>query len=212
VSGDPWLRWSATVAFLTIAGYCVARLAAAHRAPDGYPGRHRAVDLAHVLMGVGMAAMASPVGGPLPQAGWLTVFLLLAVWFAGSWWRTRRFGRSETDDLGWHTGGLHHAVGALAMLYMLAAMPHAGHDQSPWLMGHGAGHLDAGMALPVLGWTLVAYFLVASLLVIVRTDWRTAPRAAGGTAPPILRAPRLTATCEATMALGNGFLLLAMLS
>ncbi|HEV7648294.1 MAG TPA: DUF5134 domain-containing protein [Actinophytocola sp.] len=209
MSGDPWLRWLATAAFLAIAGYCVARLAAAHRAPDGYPGRHRAVDLAHVLMGVGMAAMASPVGGPLPQAGWLTVFLLLAVWFAGSWWRTRRIGRSETDDLGWHSGGgLHHAVGALAMLYMLAAMPHAGHDQSPW----SAGHLEPGAALPALGWALVAYFLLASVLVIARTDWRTAPRAANIAAPPILRAPRLTATCEATMALGNGFLLLAMLS
>src|ERR1044072_2221055 len=90
LSDAPWLRWSATAAFLTIAGYCVARLAAAHRAPGGYPGRHRAVDLAHVLTGVGMAAMASPVGGPLPPAGWQTVFLFLAVWFAGSWWAFRR--------------------------------------------------------------------------------------------------------------------------
>lgn len=207
MSGDPWLRWSATVAFLTIAGYCVARLAAAHRAPEGYPGRHRAVDLAHVLMGVGMAAMASPVGGPLPPAGWQTVFLLLAVWFAGSWWRARRVVRVETDDLGWHAGGLHHAIGALAMLYMLAAMPHAGHDQSPW----SAGHLEPGAALPALGWVLVAYFLGTTVLVIARTDWRGATPVAVGTAPPILRAPRLTATCEATMALGNGFLLLAML-
>jgi hypothetical protein len=207
LSDDPWLRWSATAAFLVIAGYCVARLAAAHRAPGGYPGRHRAVDLAHVLMGVGMAVMASPVGGPLPPAGWQTVFLLLAVWFAGSWWRSRRVAPSETDDVGWHAGGLHHAVGALAMLYMLAAMPHAGHDQSPWF----AGHLEPGAALPALGWALVAYFLVASALVITRTNWRTAPRSTAGGAPPILRAPRVTATCEATMALGNGFLLFAML-
>jgi uncharacterized protein DUF5134 len=203
VNAEVWLRWASTAAFLAVAGYCVARLAAARRVPAGYPGRHRAVDVAHVLMGVGMAAMASPVGGPLPSAGWQTIFLLLGAWFAGSWWRERST-RPEPDGLGWHGTGLHHAVAALAMLYMLAAMPHAGHDPGPWL----AGHLESGVALPVIGWALLAYFMVAAVALVARTDWRPALRPAG---PSILRAHRLTATCQATMALGNGYLLLAML-
>jgi hypothetical protein len=201
---EVWLRWTGAAAFLAVAGYCVARLAAAHRVTAGYPGRHRAVDVAHVLMGVGMAAMASPVGGPLPAAGWQTIFLLITAWFAGSWWRERRAGRPAHDGLGWHGTGLHHAVAALAMLYMLAAMPHAGHEPAPWL----AGHLEPGIALPVVGWVLVCYFLVSAVVLLARTRWHPAPRPV---APSILRAPRITAACQLTMALGNGCLLLVML-
>lgn len=205
MSAESWLRWASTAAFLAVAGYAAARLAAAHRVPAGYPGRHRAVDVAHVLMGVGMAAMASPVGGPLPSAGWQTIFLLVAVWFTVSWWHERRAGPVPCDEYGRHGTCLRHAVAALAMLYMLAAMPapHA-HDPSPWL----AGHLEPGLALPVVGWLLVAYFAASAVLVVARTDWRPAPRPA---VPSILATPRLTATCETAMALGNGYLLVAML-
>jgi Domain of unknown function (DUF5134) len=201
---EVWLRWAGTAAFLAVAGYCVARLAAAHRVPAGYPGRHRAVDVAHVLMGVGMAAMISPVGGPLPAAGWQTIFLLITAWFAASWWRERRADRPAADGLGWHGTGLHHAVAALAMLYMLAAMPHAGHDPAPWL----AGHVEPGIALPIVGWALVGYFLASTVALAART--RRAP-AVHAAAPPVLRAPRVTAACQLTMAMGNGYLLLAML-
>ncbi len=202
---EVWLRWTATAAFLAVAGYCVARLAAAHRGPAGYPGRHRAVDVAHVLMGVGMAAMASPVGGPLPMAAWQTIFLLITAWFAGSWWRERRAGPPVRDGMGWHGTGLHHAVAALAMLYMLMAMPHgAGHDTAPWL----PGHLEPGIAVPVVGWTLAAYFMVSAALLVARREARTAPPSA---AQSILLTPRLIAACQVTMALGNGYLLLAML-
>jgi hypothetical protein len=204
LTAELWFHWTSATAFLAVAGYGVARLVAAHRAPTGYPGRHRVVDVAHVLMGVGMAAMASPVGGPLPPAGWQTIFLLLGAWFACSWWHERRTGPPEHDGMGWHGNGLHHAVAALAMLYMLAAMPHAGHDSAPWL----TGHLEPGVALPVIGWALVAYFIVSAIVLIARTDWRPPPRPP---VPSILRAPRLTATCQTTMALGNGYLLVAML-
>lgn len=207
MTAEVWLRWAATAAFLAVAGYGVARLAAAHRVPAGYPGRHRAVDIAHVLMGIGMAAMASPVGGPLPMAGWQAIFLIMAGWFAGSWWRERRTGPPPWDGMGWHGSGLHHAVAALAMLYMLSAMPHGAHgahDPTPWL----AGWLEPpGMALPVVGWALVGYFAVSAVLLVVRTDWRPGPPGL----PAILLTPRITASCEATMALGNGYLLLAML-
>lgn len=203
MSADTALRWASTAAFLAVAGYCVVRLVAAHRAPAGYPGCHRAVDMAHVLMGIGMAAMASPVGGPLPMAGWQTIFLVMTAWFVGSWWRQRRRGTVPVPG-GWHGSGLHHAVAGLAMLYMLTAMPHHGqHDgAAPWM----SGHIAPGMALPLVGWALVGYFLVSAVLLVTRTSWRPS---AGSS---ILLAPRLTATCQATMALGNGYLLVAMLA
>lgn len=200
MSTDTALRWISTAAFLAVAGYCVARLVAASRAPAGYPGCHRVVDMAHVLMATGMAAMASPVGGPLPMAGWQTIFLIMTVWFAGSWWHQRRGGGVPVPG-GWHGSGLHHAVAGLAMLYMLTAMPH-NDGSSPWM----SGHIGPGMALPILGWVLVGYFLVSGVLLVARTSWRPTIGAS------ILLAPRLTATCQATLALGNGYLLVAMLA
>lgn len=166
--------------------------------------------MAHVLMGIGMAVMASPVGGPLPAAGWQAIFLVVAAWFAGSWWHERRTGPPAWDGMGWHGTGLHHAVAALAMLYMLTAMRpggHAGaHDTAPWL----AGHLESpGLALPVVGWVLVGYFAVTAVLLVARTDWRPGPPTGESS---ILLTPRITASCQTAMALGNGYLLVAMLA
>lgn len=204
-----WLRdslgWAGTTAFVAVAGYCVARLVAAAKAPESYPDRHRAVDVAHVLMAIGMAAMLSPVGGPLPMAAWQTVFLLLTVWFAGSWWQSRGAARTGWHG-GWHGNGLHHALGAAAMLYMLTAMPHAGHSGAPWLQG-GLGPDMTGMALPVLGWVLATYFL-ASAVVLAR--WRS-PAGPGGL-PTLITAPAAMTACQTTMAAGTGVMLVAMLA
>lgn len=195
---DETLRWAVTAAFLAVAGYCVVRLVAANRTDGAYPGCHRAVDTAHVLMAVGMAAMASPVGGPLPVAGWQAIFLLLTAWFVGAWW----LGRGAAAPAGgWHGGGLHHAVAGAAMVYMLTAGSHGvGHHSTPWMPGHVAG----GMAWPGVGWAFVVYFVLVAGALVARTDWRT-----GGVS--VLRAPRLTAACQTWMALGNGYLLLVML-
>ncbi len=204
-----WLRdslgWAGTAAFVAVAGYCVARLVAAARTPEAYPGRHRAVDVAHVLMAVGMAVMSSPVGGPLPMAAWQTVFLLLTAWFAGSWWQSRGAAHSAWHG-GWHGNGLHHALGAAAMLYMLTAMPHAWHSGAPWLPG-GLGPEMTGMALPVVGWVLAAYFLT-SAVVLVR--WRS-PAGPDGL-PALITAHAAMTACQTTMAAGTGVMLIAMLA
>lgn len=197
-----WLRWASTAAFLAVAGYCVVRLVAAARVPAVYHGCHRAVDVAHVLMGIGMAAMVSPVGGPLPMAAWQTVFLLMTAWFVGAWWRDR--GTTPWHG-GWHGGGLHHAMAAAAMLYMLMAMPHAGHPSSPWLSGDGMG---AGVGLPMLGWALAAYFALSAVLMVTR--WH-APAGPPGL-PPVLATSKMTAACQTTMSAGTGGMLLAMLT
>lgn len=192
-----WLRWSSTVAFLAVAGYCVRRLVAAARAPAEYRGCHRATDLAHVLMGVGMAVMASPVGGPLPMPAWQTVFLLMTAWFVGTWWQQR--GTTGWRG-GWHGNGLHHAVAAAAMLYMLTAMSHTGHNSSPWL----SGDWTAGMALPLVGWALVGYFLASAAALLLTARVRS-PEGL----PAVLT--RGTTACQLTMALGTSTMIAAML-
>jgi hypothetical protein len=200
------LGWVFTAAFLAVAAYCVARLVAAARTPDSYRGSHRAMDVAHVLMAVGMAAMVSPVGGPLPMPAWQTVFLVMTAWFSGSWWR-RRGERGGAWHGGWQGSELHHALAAAAMLYMLTAMPHGGHRAAPWLDGGLEGGLGTGMALPALGWVLAAYFLV-SAVVLARGRSQAGPAGL----PALLTAPAAMTACQITMAGGTGAMLVVMLA
>jgi hypothetical protein len=199
VVGPAWLRWVFAAAFLAVAGYCVLRLVAAQRAPAAYRGCHRAVDMAHLLLGAGMAVMCSPVGGPVPAAGWQTVFLLVAAWFLGSALHRVRTG-APLEPIGWHGGGVHHAVAAVAMLYMLTGMPHdTGHMTLPWLTGMSSW--DTG--IPVVGWLFAAYFAGQAVLLAPRTLRAAAPTSV----PGILAAPRVTAACQVIMAAGMGYLI-----
>lgn len=94
---------------------CGARLASG---PESCCGPDRVDDTAELLICAGMLAMVSPVGGPIPLAGWRAVFAVAVVALAVRWVRARRCG--------------HHAVMAAAMLYMFVAMQgHGGTD--PWL-------------------------------------------------------------------------------
>jgi Domain of unknown function (DUF5134) len=202
VTGPSWLRWMAAAAFLAVAGYCVVRLVGAHRVPAAYHGCHRALDGAHLIMGIGMAVMCSPAGGPVPAAGWQTIFLLLAAGFLAIAWYGRR-----AEPIGWAGGGLHgvhHAVAALAMLYVMSGMPGDGaHMADPWLAGT---HAPAGP--PVLGWLLAGYFAAYAALLGARLP-RPAARARAGPGSPlpgVLLAPRLAATCQVVMALGMGYM------
>lgn len=197
MAGPTWLRWLLTAALLAVAGYCVARLAAAHRVPGGYPGGHRALDVAHLIMALGMAVMVSPVGGPLPAAAWQTAYLLIAAWFLGSTWRSRNGVHPEPP--GWHGGGLHHAAAAFAMLYMIIAMPgDARHLAAPWLAVH---HPDPGPA----GWILSAYFAL-SAVVLGRRVLRPVP--ARPALPAVLAAPRLAAGCQVAMAVSMSYMVM----
>jgi hypothetical protein len=215
------LGWLFTAAFLAIACYCVARLVVAARAPEEYPRRHRALDVAHVLMALGMAAMLSPVGGPFPMAAWETVFLLMTVWFTVSWWRSR--GAEDSQDAvdavdadwhgGWHGTGLHHALASAAMLYMLMAMPHGGghghggHPGAPWMAGDGLGADMTGMAMPSVGWALAVYFFATAAMTVRRRS----PACPAGL-PALITAPTVMTACQTTMAAGTGVMLVAMLA
>ena len=197
MAGPSWLRWVLAAGFLAVAGYCVVRLVAAHRVPGHYRGCHRALDVAHLVMGLGMAVMCSPIGGPVPAVGWQTAFLLIAAWFLGTSWQHRR---SPTESIGWHGGALHHAAAATAMLYMLTAMPDGHHMSVAWM---------SAMPPPtgLLGWLFAAYFACYAVLLISRM--RTAA-AVDPPVPAILLAPRITAACQLIMTLGTGYLLVPL--
>ena len=72
-------------------------------------GRDRAAEVSYAAMGVGMAAMFSPFGDPVPAALWTTVFLLIGVWFVA---RALRAGNLAGD-------AAHHILGSASMLFML---------------------------------------------------------------------------------------------
>ncbi|TDV54859.1 DUF5134 domain-containing protein [Actinophytocola oryzae] len=203
MAGPDWLRWTLTILFLAVAAYCVFRLARARHVPGIYLGCHRATDVGHGMMCAGMAVMCSPVGGPIPVAGWQTAFLVSTSWFAASWLRQRH---SQAADVGWHGGSLHHAVAGLAMLYMLTAMPSGdGHHgmAAPWMPGMH----DADLALPVVGWGFATYFVVHATILGIRAV-RATP-SCDARVPALLTAPRLTATCQIFMALGMSYMLVA---
>lgn len=85
----------------------------------------------HAAMAVGMAAMFSPFGDPVPAPAWAAVFVLCGAWFA--------VHALREGTLWGHPG--HHVVGSGAMLFMLLS----GHSHAPGSGGQAhAGHLAHG--------------------------------------------------------------------
>ncbi|MEV6627033.1 DUF5134 domain-containing protein [Amycolatopsis sp. NPDC051106] len=175
--------WALTAVFAALALPCVLRLVRLDYQRLGPGVRHG--DLAELLLVVAMVAMLSPVGGPIPAAGWQAVLVLTAGWFAVAWWRNRACA--------------HHALSAAAMLYMVTAMPHGGTAHGPWLT---MATMDARLALPLVAVAAAGYFVLdaarAGVLVV-----RGSAVAAGGPG----QASR--AVCRAVMGAGMGYMLLA---
>ncbi|TWF78671.1 uncharacterized protein DUF5134 [Pseudonocardia hierapolitana] len=151
--------------------------------------RDVAAELSHAAMGLGMAAMLSPLGNPVPGPVWTVVFVLGVVWFGGAVLRSRTFG----GDAG------HHVVGSGAMLLMLAA----GHS------AHGRGVAGTLGLASVLALALTGYFAWHALrcadgcrraepapgVVATRTRTLVAPQLAAG-------AQLVTAATMSVMLLG----------
>ena len=92
------------------------------------------------------------------------------------------------------------------MIYMLAAMP-AGHD-----MAHGMDMPEAGspgIALPMLAWALVAYFLVYAVRLGARLIEPV--NTAGGGAPRVVTSPQLLGSGLVGLSVGMSYLLVTML-
>lgn len=108
----------------------------------------------HAAMGLGMAAMFSPLGDPVPVPVWSAVFLLGGAWFAAAALRSPA-GRGRDD-------AVHHVVASGAMLFMLlgahgggvagTGAVHAGH------VGHGGGPEGGPGAASLVAIVLAAWF------------------------------------------------------
>ncbi|WP_328614811.1 DUF5134 domain-containing protein [Amycolatopsis sp. NBC_00355] len=175
--------WALTVVFAVLALPCVLRLVRLDYVRLGQGVRNG--DLAELLLVVAMVAMLSPVGGPIPAAGWQAVLVLTAGWFALAWWRGRQ------------SGCAHHALSAAAMLYMVTAMPHEGMAHGPWLT---MSTMDTRLAVPVLAVAAAAYFVFDAARTGVAMVRGPAAAVSGHTS---------RAACRVVMGAGMGYLLLA---
>jgi hypothetical protein len=175
--------WALTALFAALVLPCVLRLVRLDYTRLGLGVRHG--DLAELLLVVAMVAMFSPVGGPIPAAGWQAVLALTAVWFAAAWRRGQ--------------GCLHHALSAAAMFYMVTAMPHGGGDHGPWLR---MAAMDARLALPLVAVAGAGYF-------VVDAAWSGVLAVRGSTAVGAASGQASRAVCRAVMGAGMGYMLLA---
>ncbi|WIV56792.1 DUF5134 domain-containing protein [Amycolatopsis nalaikhensis] len=177
--------WALTAVFAALVLPCVLRLVRLDYVRLGHGVRHG--DLAELLLVVAMVAMFSPVGGPIPAAGWQAVLALTTGWFAVAWWRRRDCA--------------HHALSAAAMFYMVTAMPHHGVDHGPWLT---MATMDARLALPLLAVAAAGYFVADA----ARTGV-LAVRAAPGPGAAVHAGQGSRAVCRVVMGAGMGYMLLA---
>lgn len=155
------VAWPLTGVFLLLTVPYLRWLA---RCDHGPGGRHD--DLSGLLMAVAMVAMASPVGAPVPMAGWQALFLVSVTWLLVA---APRYGDREA-----RAHHLHHAVSSLAMLYMLATMPGSG-SHGPWSTMSAPG--------PSGGWPL----LTALAITYFTADGVRAAFRGGLTSRPLCR-------------------------
>jgi len=184
--------WVLSAVLVAAAVPGVYRLVAAHPEAEVRCQVNRADEAAELLVCVGMLAMVSPLGGPIPLAGWRAVYLVAVVGLAAHWlWRRRAAAVSCAPS---RCG--HHAVMAAVMLYMLAGMTQHGGD--PWLTlaGHG-GSLGLGpLAVAVLAYCVVDVVLAA----------RRVARAAGESGPVLFGTRAREGTRAVTSAAMGGML------
>lgn len=152
--------------------------------------RDVAGELAHALMGLGMAAMFSPAADPVPGPVWTVVFVLGLAWFGA--------GALRSGTLGGDAG--HHVASSCAMLLMLAA-------------GHGA---HAGVA-SLAALALTGYFAWHALRCVDRCRSTRPVREPGGAAVVVrpevrvLDPPQHAAVAHLVMAVAMTVMLLGML-
>ncbi|SDY28792.1 protein of unknown function [Amycolatopsis xylanica] len=179
------MAWILTAVFLAITWPCVRRLASLDYARLGHATRQG--DVAELLFTVAMVAMLSPIGGPIPAAGWQALFLLASGWFLVAWLR------------GAH-GCAHHAISAVVMLYLLVAMPHVTAEHGPWL-NMSTMDTSPGVLFTVVAIAAAVYFagdaLKSGLFLLKAAD-----RPAGTVS---------RAACRTVMGIGMGYMLLAAL-
>lgn len=166
-----WVGLTFSVACLAVSGYYAAVLIAYSVGTPGSAGSRRGggYELSHLGMALGMAAMFSPLGDPVPRLVWLIVFGIAAAWYAACLLHAGR-ATDNTDNI-----ARHHLVANLAMLFMVASNNHGQHSAGgaaggPVSSGHeghtaaagGAGWLEGPIGT-VLIVVLAGYFAVHTM-------------------------------------------------
>lgn len=217
VAGAEWARWVFAAMFAALTLFYLVRLCLpSHAASPRGTGETWGVDASRGVMSLGMVAMLVPWVDPLPRVGWQLLLGIAAVHGAlrliQRWMRPARDTHHE----------LHLAIGALAMVYMLMAMPD-GHHTAPGGSATGmAGMADmapTNLTLSWLTWAFVAYFLFFAVwlgrrLVTPRTAEPAVPAGApvpGGGPRSVAVSPHLLGSTEVVMCIGMTYMLLAML-
>jgi hypothetical protein len=222
VAGAEWMSWIFAAVFAGVALFFAVRLLTSRRAAAGSGGStdpsntDPSADASHGVMSLGMAAMFWPWGNPVPVLYWQVLFGMVAAWFAAR--LLRRGARSATiPQPGPGQGAdLHHVLGSVAMVYMLAAVP-AGRGLAH--STHMPGISGPGIALPALAWAFVGYFLVstvwlgARLVEPVRTVAASCAGAVllGGGPRGVLTSSHLVGSCRVVMGIGMSYMLVTML-
>ncbi|MER5390009.1 DUF5134 domain-containing protein [Saccharopolyspora sp. NPDC002686] len=163
----------------------------------------------HVVMSAAMVAMCWPWGMAIPATPQLVLFAVMAVWFL-----------ALTTDLVGCTGhrrwqDAHHAVMALAMCWMLTAMPSLmshGESGSEDVHHHsmGSGILASAPDPAQENGIAVVFALLGGYFVLTSLPWLSAAVDIGRkarTRPQ--REAAYEATCHAAMAAGMGVMFLA---
>jgi hypothetical protein len=216
VVGAVWVGWVFAAVFAAVAVLCAVRLLASRGDASGCGcSTDRSADASHGVMSLSMAVMFSPWGDPVPALYWQVIFSVAAAWFA-----VRLLGRklgSATVQRPGTQGGtdLHHVLGSLAMVYMLAAVP-AGHDMTHRDM---PGMGSPGLVLPALAWAFIAYFLVYAMRLVARlvepvntvAANSTGAALAGGGPWGVVTSPHLIGAGLVIRGIGMSFMLVTML-
>lgn len=209
-----WVSGTFAAVFAGMALLFAVRLLAVRRVTaGGGGGTDHSAEASHGLMSLGMAAMFWPWDNPVPAQYWQVLFSIVAAWFTV---RLLRRGARTATILPSGPGrgaDLHHVLGSLAMVYMLAGAP-AGHH-----MTHGMEMPGPGIALPALAWVFVAYFLLFAVWLGVRliepvnTVAATATSAAllGDGPRGVVNSPHLLGSSRIVMGIGMSCMLVTML-
>lgn len=203
-----WLDAVLAALSALVALWVSARLLAARR---GGVAIDRLAEVAHLLMGLGMAAMFAPAADPLPRLAWVLVFGVYGAWLVAAVLRADERGPVASD----RAGRAHAVVSTAAMVYMFAAMGGGGQPDAVVASAesvvlahdHAAGGVDLVPVTAALG----VYFVLHAGWSALRgaTGAGCAPGAAG--AHPILFGARAVACCHAVMGLAMGYMFFLML-
>lgn len=176
------LRLTFAVALASCALYCLARLLASsfHPAVRRAGASRRASDAGHAVMNGLMAVTFLPVGDHLTSGNWTLLFAVLAAGFAVAIVH-RRLG-ADPARRGWlhDTKAGYHLLCAGTMVYLLAGMPPGSGGMAAGVMSGGRAGAGA-LAIPLLGWLLVAVLGVDAAMVVARIASPPAVVAAPGT-------------------------------